>query len=136
MYYAKQKHRDLKCRSYKNSANGEIIRDLLAELSFKSYNLQRDEFDKFKYLASKLSETLLFEEKHVRYNRAPSVSNSLHKAIMAPLRLLNKFKKNKTKENQCAYRKQRNYCVKLLKISKENFCNNVNANKITHSETF
>ena len=38
--------------------------------------------------------------------------------------LLNEFRKHRTNESKCAYKKQRNYCLKLLKKSKKNFINN------------
>ena len=79
-------------------------------------DLQKDEFDRFKYLTSKDSQTSL-KEKHVGYNQAPFISNNLQ-GIVTHSRLLNKFRKHKTNEPQCPYKKQRNYCVKLLKKTK------------------
>ena len=63
--------------------------------------MRKDEFDRFKYLTSKvLNSHDPLKEKHVRYNQAPFMSNSLPKAVMNHLRLLNKFGKNKTNENR------------------------------------
>ena len=48
---------------------------------------------------------------------------------MARTRLLNKL-------SQLAYKRQRNYCVKLLKGSKKDFCYNLNMKKVTDNKHF
>ena len=53
------------------------------------------------------------KEKHVRYNQAMFMNKPLQKAIMNRSRLLNKYRKKKTEETKLAYKKQRNFFVKL-----------------------
>ena len=55
---------------------------------------------------------------------------------MERTRLLNKLRKFNCPENQSAYKRQRNYCVKLLKRSKKDFYNNLNVKKVTDNKYF
>ena len=54
------------------------------------------------------------------------MNKELPKAIMTRTRLGNKLKKFNYSENQLAYKRQRNYCVKFLKRSIQDFYNNLN----------
>ena len=64
------------------------------------------------------------------------MSKQLKKAIMTRTHLLNKFRKDNSAGNLFAYKKQRNFCVKLLRKSKKNFFNNLNVKKITDNRNF
>ena len=55
---------------------------------------------------------------------------------MTRTRLLNKLKSFISSENHLAYKRQRNYCVKLLIRSKKDFYNNLNVKKVTGSKYF
>ena len=55
---------------------------------------------------------------------------------MTRTHLLNKLRKFNCPENQMVYKRQRNYCVKLLKRSKKDFYNNLNARKVTENKHF
>ena len=59
------------------------------------------------------------------------MDKELRKVIMTQTRLLNKLREFNCPENQLAYKRQRNYCVKLFKRSKQDFYNNLNVKKIT-----
>ena len=70
-------------------------------------SVRKDEFDRFKYLTSKvLNSHAPLKEKHVRYNQASFMCNSLCKVVMNRLRHLNKLgkirlmKTNAFKKNQ------------------------------------
>ena len=52
VYHSKQNPKIIQYRDYKNFTNEHFRRDLLRELSFQ--NVQPNEFDKFKFIASKL----------------------------------------------------------------------------------
>ena len=64
------------------------------------------------------------------------MNKELRKAIMTRKHLLNKLRKFNCPENQLAYKRQRNYCVKLLKRSKIDFYNNLNVKKVTDNKHF
>ena len=54
------------------------------------------------------------------------MNKELGKAIITRTCLLNKLRKLNYPENQLECKRQRNYCVKLLKSSKTDFYNNLN----------
>ena len=64
------------------------------------------------------------------------MNKELRKAIMARTRLLNKHRKDNSTLSKIEYNKQRNICVKLLRKSKKDFYNNLNAKSITDSKSF
>ena len=48
----------------------------------------------------------------------------------------NRFNKFRSYENWCNYKTQRNYCVSLLKKTKQQYFKNLNLNDITDNKTF
>ena len=134
VFHSKQNPKIIQYRDYKNFTNEHFGRDLLRELSFQ--NFQPNEFDKFKFIASKLLNShAQLKEKHIRCNQAVFMNKQL-KAIMTRTRLFSKLRKFNCPENQLAYKRQRNYCVKLLKRSKIDFYNNLNVKKVTDNKHF
>ena len=61
------------------------------------------------------------KKKTVRGNQAPFVSRTLSKSIMCRSKLKNKYTKNPTENNKRVYKKQRNFCVNLLRKEKKRF---------------
>ena len=61
---------------------------------------------------------------------------NLRKAIMTRTRLLNKYRKDSSAGNLFAYKRQINFCVKLLRKSKIDFYNNLKVKRITDSRKF
>ena len=59
------------------------------------------------------------------------MTKSLRKAIIVRTKLKNIYYRLPTDENLRIFKKQRNYCVKLLNKSKMNFYGNINISKIT-----
>ena len=76
------------------------------------------------------------KDKFVRANNAPFMSKILSKAIMTRSRLKNKFHKNPDNDNKVKYKKQRNYCVNLVKKEKKKYYDKLNINNITSNKTF
>ena len=76
------------------------------------------------------------KEKYVRYNQPPFTSKQLRKAIMTRIRLLNKYRKDNSAGNPFANKRQRNFCVKLLRKSKKDIYNNLNVKWITDNRKF
>ena len=65
------------------------------------------------------------------------MNKNLQKAIMNRLRLLNRYRKEKkTETTRSAYKRQRNFCVKLLRKTKKEFYNNPNVKYITENILF
>ena len=59
------------------------------------------------------------------------MNKSVRKAIMVRTQLLNKFR-----QDELAYKRQRNFCTTLIRKTKRNFYNNLNVNKITDNKSF
>ena len=57
------------------------------------------------------------------------MSKQLRKAIMTRTRVLNKYRKDNSAGNLFTYRRQKTFCVKLLRKSKKDFYNNFNVNR-------
>ena len=51
-------------------------------------------------------------------------------------KLKNSFNKDRSYENWCKYKRQRNFCVNLLRITKRNSFRNVNEKKVSDNRTF
>ena len=64
------------------------------------------------------------------------MSKQLKKAIITRFRLLNKYRKDKSAGNLFAFKRQRKFCVKLLRKSKKDFYNNLNVKRITDNRKF
>ena len=73
-------------------------------------------------------------KKYLRANNAPFMNKLLSKAIMVRSRLQNKFHKSKTRETRETYKKQRNYCVTLLRETKRSFYENLNPKSISDNK--
>ena len=50
--------------------------------------------------------------------------------------LLNRYRKEKTEATRSPYKRQRNFCVKLLRRTKKEFYNNLNVKYITENKLF
>ena len=58
--------------------------------------------------------------KLIRGNNAPFINKILSKAFLHRAKLKDKYNTNPTEFNHLHYKKQRNYCVNLLKKTKKN----------------
>ena len=64
------------------------------------------------------------------------MSKELKKNIMLRSKLKNSFNKDRSYENWCKYKRQRNFCVNLSRKTKRNFFKKVNEKKISDNRTF
>ena len=64
------------------------------------------------------------------------MTKSLRKAIMLRSRLKNNFNKIGSDENWDNYKKQRNFCVKLLRHTKEKYFSDINIKSISDNKKF
>ena len=74
--------------------------------------------------------------KYKRGNHVPFITKDLSKAIMKRSKLRNNYLKNKTDANRMLYKKQRNYCVSLLRKSKTNYYANLDEKKVSDNKLF
>ena len=75
------------------------------------------------------------KEKMLRHNHNSFMTKNLRKAITHRFKFKNCFNKCRTHENWCNYKTQRNYCVSILRKTKQNF-KNLNLNDATDTKTF
>ena len=64
------------------------------------------------------------------------MTNTLRKAIMKRSKLRSKFNEEKKFENWSEYKRQRNLCSNLLKLSKKHHFNSLNVNDVTENKKF
>ena len=74
--------------------------------------------------------------KYKRGNHMLFITKNIFKAIMKRSKLRNNYLKNKTDANRMLYKKQRNYCVSLLRKSKTNYYANLDAKKVSDNKLF
>ena len=76
------------------------------------------------------------KQKYIRDNQSSFMNKDIHKAIMTRKRLRNRFLKEPTQTNTLAYKKQRNYCVSLMRQNKKQYYGSLNVNHITDNKNF
>ena len=117
----------------KHFDNNELRDELIRELS--SNNMQSDDLAQFTNMSKMILEKKApLKERYVRYNQVKFMNKNLQKAIMNRSRLLNK--KEKTEPTRSAYKRQRNFCVKLSRKTKKEFHNNLNVKYLTKNKLF
>ena len=109
------------------------------ELKIKKSKLKSETIIDYSQLQSIFLETLNniapVKMKILRYNNNPFMKKALRKAIMTRSRLKNKFNRNSSAKNCNSY-KQRNFCLKLLRQTKEKYFNKINVKKVSDNKTF
>ena len=74
--------------------------------------------------------------KVLRFNKIVFMTKSLRIAIMLRSRLKNNFNKQRSDENWDNYKKQINFCVKLLCQTKEKYFSDINVKSISNNKNF
>ena len=105
-------------RNYKNFDGIKFREDLIRQLDLLNYETMT--YDEFKVIfMSTLEWHAPVKKKLIRGNSAPFMNKTLSKAFMHRSKLRNNFNKNPTDVNWGLFKKQRNYCVGLLKKEKK-----------------
>ena len=75
-----------------------------------------DDFSRFSHISvDALNKRASRKKKHAQGNQVSFFNKELSKAKMIPTKLVNIFLKNSSKENKILYRKQKKFCVSLLR---------------------
>ena len=74
--------------------------------------------------------------KILHYNNNPFMNTALRKVIMTRSRLKNKFSKISSAKYWNGYKKQINFCLKLLRQTKEKYFSNINVKEVSDNKTF
>ena len=102
-----------KYRDYKNFDNKKIRSEILKR------NVNYTDLKTFKKTVFNIfNKYAPIKRKYVRANEAPFMNKQPHKAIMKRSRLRNEFLKDRTENNQKNFKRQRNFCKKLLRTTK------------------
>ena len=100
----------------------------LEEVSFQygkkcitwSRSLEAPWHDTFENLVlHNLGRMAAIKQKQIRSNQSPVMNKDIHNAIMTRMRLRNRFLKEPTPMNTLGYKKQKNYCVLLMRENKK-----------------
>ena len=111
-------------RSYKHFDECIFRNDLSKNLL--DSNKETMSYDDFKEIFMKVLNLYAPKKKKlVRGNTAPFMNKSLSKAFMHRSKLKNNYNKKPTKTNKLLYKKQRSFCVNLLKKEKKKYYNNL-----------
>ena len=118
---------------YKRFDNEKFRESLITYLS-TGKNISYDAFENL--VLQTLDKMAPIKQKHIRGNQSPFMNKDIHKAIMTRTRLRNRFLKEPTQMNRLAYKKQRNYCVSLMRQNKKLYYGSLNVNHITDNKNF
>ena len=134
-FFKKKKPNVIKYRDYKHF-NDVLFRDELKN-ELDKFDKEKMDYNTFsKIFMNTLNRHAPIKEKLVRGNNAPFMNKTLSKSFMLRSKLRNNYIKNPSTENESLYKKQRNYCVKLLKAEKKKYYNNLDLNVFTDNKTF
>ena len=98
-----------------------------------SHNLFGIFFEEFKTCLDKYDP---LKVRKIRFSNNIFITKTLRKATMLKSQLKRKFNNNKSEENFKKYKKQRNYCVKLLRKAKMEYFQNMDVNKVNYNKCF
>ena len=76
------------------------------------------------------------KKKILRFNNSPFMTKTLRKAIMHRSKLKNIYNKKRTNDNWANYKKQRNFCVNLLRKTKTDYFQNLNIRDLSDNRKF
>ena len=132
-FFSKQAPVTITYRNYKNfdkkAFHNELSRNL-GNISDSNYDTFEDSF------MDQLNKHAPVKSKIIRANNAPFMNKILAKAVMIRSKLHNKYFKFPTDINNAAFKKQRNYCVKLFRTEKKKYYNNLDNTSITDNKKF
>ena len=76
------------------------------------------------------------KRKYIRANHAKYVDKELRQAIMKRSKLRNYYLKHRGEKNRLVYKKQRNFCVTLLRKKKADYFNNLDLKLVRDNKMF
>ena len=72
----------------------------------------------------------------MRFNNNPFMSKAFRKAVMHRWNLKNIYNKYRTEDNRANYKKQRNFCVNLLRKAKTEYFQKINVKDLSDNRKF
>ena len=131
------KPKKIKYRSYKKFVPEKFLKDV------KQAKFECDDHDSYKFYDHPTKTFRDLVEKHApiktkfrRGNNAPFMNPELKKGIYTRTRLKNRLNKHPSKENEIAFKKQRNRCVALRKKAIKNHFKKVTSDGLMSNKAF
>ena len=103
-------------------------------MNCKIYNLSYSQFEKA--FVTVIDNHVPLKKKQLRFNHSLFMMKALQKAIMTRSRLKNIYNKKRSYNNWHKYKKQRNFCVKLLYKTKQDYFNNIDIKSVSAAKKF
>ena len=116
-YFPKPKPKIVNYRDYKNFRNDEFRAELDNEIL--KHDINNIEYQHFlNVFIEILKKHIPMKIKYLRASQGKFMTKGLHQAIIKRSRLLNKFLRDRTEMSHKEYKRQRDFCVNLLKKAK------------------
>ena len=100
-------------------------------------NIKNPSYSQFKKVfVTVLDNHAPLKKKQLRFNHSPFMTKAFRKAIMTLSRLKNKYNKKRSHDNWDKYKKQRNFSMKLLCKTKQDYFSNIDIKSVTDTKKF
>ena len=109
----------------------------MRDLTHKLQNIKNPSYSQFENaFVTVLENHVPLKKEQLRFDHSPFMMKALRKAIMTRSRLKNIYNKKRSYENWDKYKKQRNFCVKLLRKTKQDYFNNIDIKSVSDTKKF
>ena len=132
-YFKKKDPITIKYRNYKSFDSDKFRHNIETQLG-KINNLDIEEFNNIFMTALNMYAPV--KKKMLRGNHAPFMNKTLSQEFMHRSKLKNIYHKRPTETNKILYKKQRNFCVNLLKKQKKNYYNHLDIKVFEDNKKF
>ena len=133
--YKKKGPKIIRYRNYAKFCAEEFRRDLCGQISSELQD--NEDYGAFDTVVTDtLNRHAPLKTKYLRANDSPFMTKALRKAMMHRKKLRNRYIKRRTEENLKAFKKQRNFCVKLLRRTKSDYYRNLDLGDLTDNRKF
>ena len=134
-HFQKKEPKIIPYRDYNNFYAEEYRQYTISLLS--SEQVTRSGFDTFMNKCKEAFDIRVpIKHKYLRSNQSPFMNKEISKAIMNRTRLRNWFLRTRCIGDKEAYNKQRNYCVSLVRKTKQQYYNNLDHRKVVDNKSF
>ena len=134
-HFPKLKSNIVNYRDYKAFVNNYFRSESLQEINSSDSDLNN--FKDLQYTLQRvLDKHASLKKIYIRANQQNFMDKELNQAIMVRSKLRNKYLKSKSETDKQRYNKQRNHCVKLLRLKKQKYYECLDISKITDNKTF
>ena len=135
IYFKRKEPVKINYRSYKNFNEANFRNNLKSSL--QNCDQETIKYDEFKEIFMRVLNAHAPKRQRItRGNQQPFMSKTLSKALMHLSKLKHLYNKNPTEMNQTNYKRQRNFCVNLLKREKRNYYNNLDIKVLDDNKIF